>query len=297
MSASRSLTDQPCPVCGASFRNSGHQWLFRCSDCGLLASTLTPGIPSEVQSTAIDEERRASALAQIRRRNNEIILNHIGRLLEPDSRELLDVGSGLGFFLSDARARGFHVSGIEPDATVVEVARSTGAATRHGYFPDCLASEETFDAVVFNDVLEHIPALEATLDACSRHLRPNGLLVLNCPNQRGFFYQVATFLSDIGITGPLDRMWQRGLASPHVWYFEPAHLARLGQHYDLAVVDQIEVSPLTWRGLVDRVFDVRGQSKLMGLLTVMGTALIVPFLALLPRDIAIVVLRKRAASP
>jgi SAM-dependent methyltransferase len=282
-------------VCGASFGKSRHHWLFRCGTCGLLASTLTPEIPSEIQSTPIDEDRRASALAHIRRRNNAIILNHIGRLLDPHSRELLDVGSGLGFFLGDATSRGFHVSGIEPDATVVEIARSTGAATRHGYFPDCLGSEEMFDAVVFNDVLEHIPALTATMDACSRHLRPNGLLVVNFPNQRGFFYRVANFLNRLGVSGPLDRMWQRGLASPHVWYFEPAHLAQLGQQYDLALVSQIELSPLTWRGLTDRVFYVRGQSKLIGALTVIGSAFILPFLSLLPRDIAIVILQKKAA--
>src|ERR1043165_218874 len=293
MSPSPFLIEQSCPVCSASFRKLRHAWLFRCPACGLLASTLTPNIPSEIRSTPIDEERRTLALERIRQRNNGIILNHLERLLEPGSRELVDVGSGLGFFLSDAMARGFHVSGIEPDATVVEIARSTGATTRHGYFPDCLASEETFDALVLNDVLEHIPALKATIEASSRHLRPNGVLVLNCPNQRGFFYRIANFLTALRISAPLDRMWQRGLASPHVWYFEPAHLTRLGQQHNLAFVTQIKLSPLTWRGLIHRVFYVRGQSKLMGLLAVVGTAFIVPFLAILPRDIAIVILQKK----
>src|SRR5262245_32026631 len=224
MESPRSL-ERLCPVCAGLFVNVRREWLFRCSACGLLASNLIPRIPSEIQATPIDEERRASALANIRRRNNTIILDHVEKLIEPPSIELLDVGSGLGFFLSDAMVRGFNVSGIEPDATVVEIARSTGANTRHGYFPGCLRPEEMFDVIVFNDVLEHIPALNETMDACSRHLKPGGLVVLNCPNQRGFFYRLANFLSRLGIWAPLDRMWQRGLASPHVWYFEPAHLS------------------------------------------------------------------------
>ena len=235
------------------------------------------------------------ALAEIRGRNSKVILDRIGTLLEPCSSDLLDVGSGLGFFLRDAMAFGFNVSGLEPDATVVEIARSTGARTRHGYFPDCLNPDEIFDVIVFNDVLEHIPALTETMDACVRHLKPAGLLVLSCPNQRGFFYRLADLLDRLGISAPLGRMWQRGLASPHVWYFEAEHLERLGHRHGLAHVSTIELSPLTWRGLADRIFYVRDQSKLMGVLTLMAVAPIIPILKLLPRDIAIAILQKKAA--
>jgi SAM-dependent methyltransferase len=279
------------------FVNLRHGWLFRCGQCGLLASSLTPHIPSEVQSTSIDEERRMLALADIRRRNNNILLDHIERVIGPQSKDLLDVGSGLGFFLSDAKARGFKVLGIEPDATVVDKARATGVPTRQGYFPDCIAGGEAFDVIVFNDVLEHLPALTETLDACTRHLKWGGLLVLNCPNQRGFFYRAADILDRLRISGPFDRMWQRGLASPHVWYFEPHHLRRLGNRHNLGCVDAIELLPLSLRGLTHRIFYVRDQSKLMGVLTLIAVLTIVPILSLLPRDTAIVILQKKSATP
>jgi SAM-dependent methyltransferase len=281
-----------CPVCDGAFVNLRHDWLFVCSTCGLLASNLEPNIPAHAGPSVVDEERRAQGLADIRARNNNIILQRILDATTAASRRLLDVGSGLGFFLTDAAARGFSVSGIEPDANVVEDTRKLGLHVRHGYFPDCLEPGETFDVIVFNDVLEHIPDLAGTLDACIRHLAPGGLLVVNCPNRRGAFYRIANVLDRAGIHGPFDRLWQRGVVSPHVWYFEPDDLRRLGERYGLALADQLDLMPITLRGISHRIFHVRNQSILIGAAAWLATLALMPFLTFLPRDICVVILRK-----
>ena len=283
-----------CPVCGGAFIGFRHAWLFVCADCGLLASSLQPKIPAQAGTTPINEGRRALGLADIRARNNNIVLDRIRSILGRGSKQLLDVGSGLGFFLKDATAQGFAVSGVEPDGSVVEQARARGVPVRHGYFPHCLEPSERFDVIVFNDVLEHIPDLSGVLDASADHLKPGGLLVLNCPNRHGAFYQIANLLDRAGIHGPFDRMWQREISSPHVWYFSPDDLRRLGEKRGLRFAGALDLLPITLRGIAPRIFYVRNQPILMSLSALFGTLLLLPFLSVLPRDISVVLLRKKS---
>jgi SAM-dependent methyltransferase len=281
-----------CPVCGSTFEKYRHDWLFMCSGCGLLASNLEPMIPEQTGQTVLDEDRRVHGLSDIRTRNNKIVLEQIKSVLTQKSNRLLDVGSGFGFFLTDAVNHNFHVSGIEPDPNMFEELRKTGLRVRRGYFPYCLHDGEEFDVIVFNDVLEHIQDLVGTLDACMVHLAPGGLLVLNCPNRKGVFYRIADLLDRTGAHGPFNRMWQREIVSPHVWYFEPNDLKRLGERRGLTVITTLRLLPVTLRGISDRIFYVRNQSRLLGTAALLGAFLLIPFLTILPRDISVVILKK-----
>lgn len=268
-------------------------WLFRCARCGLLASSLLPAIPQAKTETVLDEEARLVGLYEARRRSNVAILEVLSRNLAPTQRALLDVGCGHGLFLKDALAAGFCAEGIEPDANVVDGARAaTGAIVRHGYFPDALEEGEQFDAITFNDVLEHIPQVEKAIAACYRHLLPGGVLVLNCPDKDGIFYRLANFMDRLGISGPFLRMWQFGLPSPHVWYFSAEHLTRLGKRAGFEQGEVVRLAPITAKGLRQRVSYVQGQSKLMNGLTYIGSLALLPVLGLLPRDTSIVFLIK-----
>jgi SAM-dependent methyltransferase len=293
MCTSKPLHPQ-CPLCSGTFTKFRHGWLFVCSNCGLLASNIEPKIPAHSEPTFIDENRRARGLAHIRTRNNNIVLDCIQKILNGRSKRLLDVGSGLGFFLKDAAARGFDVTGIEPDANVIDELRKTGFCVRHGYFPHQLQPDEEFDVIVFNDVLEHIPDLMGTLEACATHLRPAGLLVLNCPNRHGVFYRIADLLDRVGLHGPFDRMWQRDVQSPHVWYFKPNDLRHLGEQLGLVWAQTLDLLPITLQGISYRIFYVRNQSVFMGAIALLGTLLLMPLLTILPRDISVVILRKKA---
>jgi SAM-dependent methyltransferase len=209
-------------------------------------------------------------LGNIRKINNDIILREILRQLENGGRRLLDVGSGLGFFLRDASLLGFDVTGIEPDANVVEASRNSGVQIRHGFFPDCLNPEEKFDVIVFNDVLEHISDVPGALDASASHLVPGGLLVLNCPDRDGIFYKLAVALDRVGWHEPFDRMWQRTLPSPHIWYFSQRDLKTFGKQRDLACVMAMKLKPISLSHIKSRVSYVRTQSRLTSYVALIG---------------------------
>lgn len=287
-----------CPVCGQRPRRTRHDWLFSCGDCGLLSSSLEPAIPTTAETSVIDEENRRKGLEATRSRNNAIILDRLEAMFDGtnDDRKILDVGCGHGHFLADAEIKGFSAVGIEPDANVAPLAASRGFEVRQGFFPDVLERTDTFDVVIFNDVLEHIPEVEAAIAASRDHLSPGGLLVLNAPDQRGFFYRVGRALDRLGISGPIERLWQVGLPSPHVWYFAPKHLVSLGQSAGFRCLASFTLSPIARQGLAARIFYVKKQSKLLGLMTFAATWLILPAIEILPKDICVVFLVRSEES-
>lgn len=281
----------PCPVCDGTMRRGRRAWLFVCQGCGVLGSDLQPAIPSEVSESVIDEDERQLGLSRVRDTNNAAIIAALRREME-GPRSLLDVGAGLGFFLRAASGAGFRVTGIEPDANVVQRARRGGFDVRHGYFPDCLDAAERFDVLVFNDVLEHIPDAGAAITAAARHLTPGGLLVLNCPDRHGFFYTAATLLDRIGFTGPFLRMWQYGTPSPHRWYFTKDDLFALGARQGLEAAGSVVLKTLSREGLAERVFYMKGQARLTGWVAYLGASLVQPFLPLLRQDLSVAIMRK-----
>lgn len=281
-----------CLLCNSPIKEYRHEWLFQCDQCGLLSSSLSVAIPVERTASVIDEGRRAVGLEAIRRKTNAIILDRLEAELKSNQRKILDVGCGPGWFLRDAGARGFLPTGIEPDGNVIDVASRVGSEVRHGFFPDVLSSEERFDAIVFNDVLEHLPNPKDAVIASIQHLNPGGILVLNCPDRKGIFYRVAALLDQIGFHGPLDRLWQRGLPSPHLWYFTAKDLDQTGRQLGLNSVGIDRIVPLMLEGLKERIAYVSSQSGLLNVLTQLGVRLAYPFLGRLPKDISIVYLRK-----
>jgi 2-polyprenyl-3-methyl-5-hydroxy-6-metoxy-1,4-benzoquinol methylase len=280
-----------CPVCGGGFARLRHGWLSRCGGCGVLRSNLEVLIPNQPTQAAIDEELRAEGLEGPRTINNARLLDAV-RALVPAGARLLDVGSGPGFLLGDAARLGFAAQGVEPDANTVGAARARGASVRHGYFPAVLGQDETFDVIAFNDVLEHIPDLAGALAACAIHLAPGGVLCLNCPDRRGFFYRTAAALDRLGLAGPLDRLWQKGLPSPHIWYFTPDNLAQAAARHGFAPVRQVRLETLALRGLWSRIRYVKDQPLLMSLAAFVFSLATYPLARMLPGDAVVCLFRK-----
>ena len=72
-----------------------------------------------------------------------------------------------------------------------------------------LFSNGPFDAIIFNDVFEHLPDPIDAIVAVERLLADDGILVLNLPSSDGLFFRVSTLLNRLGWRGPYERLWQR----------------------------------------------------------------------------------------
>lgn len=191
-------------------------WLSVCQLCGLYTSELEPG-----PGKAFD------GIESLRKKNFDQVLNSIEKIKPLPKVKLLEIGSAKGWFLAAAQRRGADVSGVEPVSADAEVARESGFSVEEGLFPESPKDRGPYDIIVFNDVFEHIPDPVHAARSAADLLSPGGLLVINIPSSRGVVFKVAEALHRFGVSGPYERLWQKGLPSPHMTYFTPQNLKAL----------------------------------------------------------------------
>ncbi len=226
--------------------------VWRCSGCGVRFSALEPRIEGGA-ALQLDEPRRAIGLRAIREQGHAIVLDAIAGERRLAGLTVLDVGSGHGWFLEAATARGMRAVGIEPDREVAELTRSRGLDVRAGFFPEDLPQGERFDVIAFNDVFEHLPEPVAMLREVHDRLLPGGLLAISIPTADGLGYRIAAGLARVGVALPLDRLWQRDLPSPHLWYFTERSLTALVTRCGFARLAGGRLPSVERRGLRERV--------------------------------------------
>lgn len=289
MDLSGQFAPAPCQVCGGELRPFRHAWLKRCARCAVLNADFAVAIPDTPGAQHIDQAMREDGLGMVRDRNNARLLHKLAALTPPG--RLLDVGCGPGFLLRVASARGFVTEGVEPDADVAPAARAH-AKVRHGYFPDVLAPADRYDAIVFNDVLEHIPDLTGALAAAHAHLEAGGVLALNCPDRRGLFFRAAALADRLGLSSAYDRMWQRGLPSPHLWYFTPANLTQAATRAGFEPAGQLRLDTVSLKGLWARIRCVKDQPLPVSMAAYAFTVLTWPIARIAPSDAVACFFRK-----
>jgi SAM-dependent methyltransferase len=125
--------------------------------------------------------------------------------LGPGRTRVLDVGCGEGILARELRAAGARVTGIDRDATSIELARRQGPAGIdyiRGEFMSHPFEVESFDAITSVAALHHLDA-EAALRRMRHLLRPGGRLVV-----------VGCARSEL----PADALWEVAGALAHRWH-------------------------------------------------------------------------------
>jgi SAM-dependent methyltransferase len=133
---------------------------------------------------------------------------------------LLEIGCGNGFFLEEARARGYvEVRGVEPGAQAVARAapgireRIVCDMMRPGLFADA-----SFDVVCLFQVFDHLPDPAGVLAEAHRVLKPGGLALILNHNINALSARL------LGERSPIIDL-------EHTYLYSPATLTRLaGDH-------------------------------------------------------------------
>ncbi|MCX7223755.1 MAG: methyltransferase domain-containing protein, partial [Burkholderiales bacterium] len=212
----RQSSSRACLICAQKLLGGVQKWHFKCQRCSYEAADLEPNINEAELSATLNEISRERSLKELRSANFAVLLEKL-KGLRPSGGSLLEVN------------------------------------VRHGYFPDVLAPNECFDVIVFNDVLEHIPHLDQAVEACARHLRPDGLLLVNLPNSSGFFYKASKLLCRLGAHSYFERMWQKDMPSPHLHYFNKKNLHLFLESKQFSVIDSGNLEVIRAKGLFDRL--------------------------------------------
>ncbi len=263
-----------------------------CTQCGYESGALEPAINQLQTHEAIHEGDREIGLKALRLENFNEVMKLIEACASPGAKLLLDVGAAHGWFLEKARER-FTVLGVEPDIVVGSKTAAAGIPIREGYFPQALQPHESFDVIVFNDVIEHIPDLRAAVLACNERLREGGILVLNLPNSRGLFYRLSKFFAGLGWQQPFERMWQKGFPSPHVHFFHPQNLSKLIGKNGFTLMRDVELPSVRLKGLLQRIRYASNTSPLNFCLQYLGTLVALPLTRIFSSDVIVCIYRKQ----
>lgn len=99
---------------------------------------------------------------------------------------ILEVGAAFGLFCEELKALNVfgRVIAVEPTSGLAATCRRKGIETLEAPIEDVELSEPV-DAVAAFEVIEHLFSPRDFLMQCRRLLKPEGLLILTCPNVRG----------------------------------------------------------------------------------------------------------------
>ena len=168
---------------------SRSQWVV-CADCALVYQSPRPGPESvarlyeggayHVTRGGIPEHYVQYSL----RRSVDALDWALERL--PATGRALDIGCGIGGALVKLRNEGWDVSGVEPDGTMAEVARSRfGLDAIDGFFDETTFAGASFDLAYSCHVWEHLADPLATTKAAHSVLAPtSGHLMIVVPTFR-----------------------------------------------------------------------------------------------------------------
>ncbi len=205
---SENLEHVRCNLCGADDTQyiysrrgtlTGQDFrLVRCKDCGLLY--LNPRLTRDALLALYDEayyrgEGFDSEVNYVeeyeggsQKTDTVYYTGQLQELLPPASR-ILDVGCGTGVLLRSLEKAGFDAEGIEPSPFASEFARSKNHRVLTGDFLEADFPENSFDAVLAMEVLEHVHDPAAFIAQVYRVLKPGGLFYYTTGNFRGFMLQ------------------------------------------------------------------------------------------------------------
>jgi 2-polyprenyl-3-methyl-5-hydroxy-6-metoxy-1,4-benzoquinol methylase len=125
---------------------------------------------------------------------------------------ILDIGAGVGDFLSVCKNDGWQTVGIEPSEKAKAIAIQKGVS-----FVNDLASLEnnSFDIITMWHVLEHVPNLEEYISELKRLIKANGTIIIAVPNFNSL---------DANYYG---KFWAAYDVPIHFWHFSKTAIAKL----------------------------------------------------------------------
>jgi SAM-dependent methyltransferase len=158
-----------------------HADLYACRTCGTIQQPALPGGAELLDLYRDMEDDAYLAEEEGRRATSRRLLRHVERVA-PRRGRLLEVGSGHGLLLDEARKAGWEVRGLEPARVAREHAIALGLDVRDAVVEELDPAEGRYDAVVMIDVLEHLEDPVATLRSVVALLEDGGALCVVTPD-------------------------------------------------------------------------------------------------------------------
>jgi 2-polyprenyl-3-methyl-5-hydroxy-6-metoxy-1,4-benzoquinol methylase len=268
------FVEVPCPACGESkgqktFEKFELQYL-ECAVCETVYISPRP-TPPILEDFYANSENYAywnkfifPSSAEARR--ERIFRPRADRAFEMCQRHglrrggvLMEVGAGFGLFCEEIKKLGFfdRVIAVEPTPDLAETCRKKGLEVFEQPVEKVTLEPGSVNVIACFEVLEHLFSPREYLRSCASLLAPGGLIVLTCPNIKGF--DIVT-LREVSDTVDVE----------HLNYFHPDSLSRLVRACGLDVLEvstpgQLDAELVRKKALAGE-FDLSGHPFLKQLL-------------------------------
>lgn len=174
------------PVANALFKEPDFERhpleLNHCQNCGHLQLSSAP----DPDGVFADYKYKSGVSASFRK--------HFKEYAETITKEygagkVLEIGSNDGYLLQQFKEFGCSVIGVEPSLNLSQDHIDKGVPVVAGFFTtkliDTMHWKDSFDYIIGNNVLAHIPDTLDVVMAIADALRPGGILIAECGNQSG----------------------------------------------------------------------------------------------------------------
>ncbi len=186
------LTPRACPTCGSAEAkpelDKDHMTVVRCAACDLVY--VSPTFDEAHYKKVYASQEYQDIVRDLGIKSHEYRVQRFGvervglmaKHLESKKPRYLDVGCSTGFVVEAARDAGWEAIGVDLNPSAIDFGRSRGLDLRTAALEDAGFPAGSFDAVSLFDVLEHLLDPIRTLRACTRLLKPGGIVFLYVPN-------------------------------------------------------------------------------------------------------------------
>ncbi len=198
------------------------------------------------------------------RRGQDRRLSQVCERVDLRNKRILDVGCGMGMYVSQFRQFSDHVYGVDVDPEKVECASEWLPNLRISAAEELPFDDQSFDLVFLNEVIEHVDDDRQTVQEAYRVLAPGGHIVIYAPNRlypfetHGFFFRGKYYFRLLPIVANWvpDRI--RGYFAPHVRIYTQGGIVRLFDGLDVEFTTRSHIFPGldNWaeRGILGRLF-------------------------------------------
>ena len=177
-----------CPICASEHTRELLKWkkftIHRCADCKLTFSTPLPTedeLKEYYQGFLFNKPRDFEIKRKTGQRRAE--LKKLFGMKEGKSpKTFFDHGGGTGMVYHAAREMGYRAYYYDVDEEAIAFTRKTFGLTDENLVTDLDSSDQSFDYIFSDNVIEHIPDPEFFVRDLLSHLKDGGLLVIKTPH-------------------------------------------------------------------------------------------------------------------
>lgn len=167
--------------------------LFQCKSCKFVFTGNPPAEKSihsyyESEGYISHSDSQQGLINKLYHIGRRFMLNYKLSVVDnlPFYDNVIDIGSGTGYFVSKLENSGYHVRGVEPSERARKLSNDLNGRVPFKSVNEVIESKKEFEVATMWHVLEHMYDLPTSMEQIDDVLGSKGYLILGLPNRKSF---------------------------------------------------------------------------------------------------------------